>query len=120
MASEQTTEHLLARAPKQTNRMRIRFGYELVFSCPQPVPMIFMLHVHPSRAADLLRLDRMVIDPPVPMDTYFDLFGNTCTRIVASPGTIRITADGLIQDSGLPEPAFEEAQETPVERLPHD
>jgi transglutaminase-like putative cysteine protease len=118
--NRQTLEHLLAQAPTQTKSMKIRIGYELVFSCPQPVPMIFMLHVHPSRAADLLRPDRMVIDPEVPIDTYIDLFGNTCTRIVAPPGTIRITADGLIQDSGLPEPGFEEAQETPVELLPHD
>ncbi|HEY0746920.1 MAG TPA: transglutaminase family protein [Steroidobacteraceae bacterium] len=113
-------EHSRAHAAEQPSRMRIRFGYELVYSCPQPVPMIFMLHVHASRAADLLRPDHMVIDPQIPIDTYVDLFGNTCTRIVAPPGTIRITADGLIEDSGMPEPAFEEAQEHPVESLPHE
>ena len=84
--------------------MKIRLGYELVYSCPQPVPMILMLHVHSSRAADLLRPDQMITQPHLVPDTYIDIFGNTCTRIVAPAGETRITADGLIQDSGLPEP----------------
>jgi transglutaminase-like putative cysteine protease len=100
--------------------MKIRFGYELLYNCPQPVPMILMLHVHPSRIPDLLVPDRMVTDPAVPLDTYMDSFGNTCTRILAPAGTMRLTADALIQDSGLPEPEFTHAQEHPVESLPHE
>ena len=49
-----------------------------------------------------------------------DGFGNTCTRIVVPAGGIRLAADGLIQDSGLPEPAYAYAQEHAVESLPHD
>jgi len=100
--------------------MKIRFGYELLYNCPQPVPMILMLHVHPSRIPDLLVPDRLVTDPAVPLDTYMDSFGNTCTRILAPAGTMRLTADALIQDSGLPEPEFTHAQEHPVESLPHE
>jgi transglutaminase-like putative cysteine protease len=100
--------------------MRIRFGYELVYSCPQPVPMILMLHAHSSRTPHLLRPDQMITEPPVPLDAYIDGFGNTCTRMVAPAGGIRITADGVIRDSGLPDPVFEHAQEHPVESLPHD
>ncbi len=100
--------------------MKIRFGYELVYSCPQPVPMILMLHTHSSRAADLLRADEMSTRPQVARETYVDVFGNTCTRIVAPTGETQLTADGLIHDSGQPEPAFPDAQEHPVEQLPHD
>jgi transglutaminase-like putative cysteine protease len=100
--------------------MRIRFGYELVYSCPQPVPMILMLHAHSSRAADLLRPDEMITQPRLVTDSYLVLFGNTCTRIVAPAGETRLTADGLIQDSGLPERVVADAQEHPVEELPHD
>jgi len=110
----------LLRHSVEASRVKIRFGYELVYSCPQPVPMILMLHAHPSRAADLVRQDQMIIRPQVPLDTYVDAFGNTCTRIVAPAGETCITADGLIHDSGLPEPIFTEAQEEPVEQLPHD
>lgn len=100
--------------------MKIRLGYELAYSCPQPVPMILMLHVHSSRAADLLRPDQMITQPPLPLETYVDGFGNTCTRTVIPAGETRITADSLILDSGLPEPAFADAREHPVEELPHD
>ena len=75
--------------------MKIRFGYELVYTCSQPVPMILMLHSHQSRSADLLHPDRMITEPEVPLDIYADAFGNTCTRIVAPAGGIRITADAL-------------------------
>jgi transglutaminase-like putative cysteine protease len=100
--------------------MKIRFGYEMVYGCPQPLPMILMLHAHPSRRADLLRADEMTMTPAVAADTYTDVFGNTCTRIVAPAGSIRISADGLIEDHGLPEPSFPEAKEHPVEELPPD
>jgi transglutaminase-like putative cysteine protease len=100
--------------------LKIRFGYELVYSCPQPVPMILMLHTHSSRAADLLRADDMITQPHVARESYVDIFGNTCSRIVAPAGETRLTADGLIQDSGQPEPAFADAQEHSVEQLPHN
>jgi transglutaminase-like putative cysteine protease len=100
--------------------MKIRFGYELVYTCSQPVPMILMLHSHQSRSADLLHPDRMITEPELPLDIYADAFGNTCTRIVAPAGGIRITADGLIRDSGLPDPTCPYAEEHPVEVLPHD
>lgn len=100
--------------------MNIRFGYELLYSCPQPVPMILMLHAHSSRAPDLRRPDQMMTEPYVPLELYIDVFGNTCTRIVAPTGLIRITADGLIDDDGIPDPEFTHAQEHSVEALPHD
>ena len=100
--------------------MRIRFGYELVYTCSQPVPMILMLHSHPSRIPDLIRPDRMVTQPEVPLEMYVDGFGNTCTRLVAPAGGIRLTADGLIGDSGLPDPMFPHAQEHPIEALPQE
>jgi transglutaminase-like putative cysteine protease len=79
-----------------------------------------MLHAHHTRSADLLQPDRMITDPQVPQDTYADAFGNTCTRIVAPAGGIRITADALIRDTGLPDPFYPHAQEDPVETLPHE
>jgi hypothetical protein len=37
--------------------MQIRVGYELVYDCPQPTPMVLMLTIHHSRAADLVAPD---------------------------------------------------------------
>jgi transglutaminase-like putative cysteine protease len=100
--------------------MHIRVGYELVFESAQSTPMILMLNVHPSRQNDFVRQGCMTTEPNVHLSTYHDTYGNLCTRLVAPSGTIRITADGVVSDSGLPEPVVPEASAIPVEQLPDD
>lgn len=100
--------------------MLIRVGYELVYQCPQPTPMILALNIHYSRASDIVRPDHLVTSPSVPVRGYRDLFGNWCTRIVAPPGRIVLTTDALINDSGEPDPVASEAQQIPVEYLPEE
>ena len=80
--------------------MQIRVGYELVYDCPQPTPMVLMLTIHHSRAADLVAPDRLVVEPSVPISTYRDGFGNWCTRIVAPAGRTRLFASGIVNDTG--------------------
>jgi len=83
--------------------MQIRAGYELVYQFPKPTPMILALNIHHSRAADLLRPDLLQTDPLVPLTAYRDKFGNWCTRLVAPAGSIRLTADAIVQGLRLPE-----------------
>ena len=64
--------------------MQIRFGYEIVYQCPQPTPMILNLHAHYSRASDLLRPDQLCIDPPV---AYGDSVETT--DVLAGPAPLR-------------------------------
>lgn len=66
--------------------MQIRVGYELVFDCPQPVPMMLAVNVHSTRRSDLLVPDDLTTDPLVPVSTYLDHFDNVCSRIVAPAG----------------------------------
>ena len=98
--------------------MKIRIGYDLMFDCPQPLPMIVVLNVHYSRASDLVHPDYLLTVPPVPVSSYRDSFGNWCSRLVAPAGGIRLTTDALILDSGLPDPVFPAARQHPVEELP--
>lgn len=100
--------------------MQIRLGYELIYQCPQPTPMILMLHVHYTRAADLIRPDNMHTDPWTAQTMYRDGFGNWCTRLLAPAGRSRISTDALIQDRGAPEPVVPEARQHPVELLPEE
>jgi transglutaminase-like putative cysteine protease len=97
--------------------VKIRLGYELIYRCPQPTPMILNLNIHYTRVADLDRADYMLTDPGVPLALYRDGFGNLCTRLVVPAGLTRITADAVINDRGLPEPTVESAQQHPVESL---
>ena len=98
--------------------MQIRVGCELTYNSSQPTPMILALNVHYSRASDLAIPDYVVLNPPVPITAYRDGFGNWCSRLVAPAGEMRIRTDGLVNDSGLPEPVDPNAWQHAVEDLP--
>ncbi|MGB5110453.1 MAG: transglutaminase family protein [Mycobacterium sp.] len=100
--------------------MKIHVGFEMIFDCPKPTPMIFNLNVHFTRVSDLVTRDMLLVDPPVPMKAYRDDFGNWCTRIVAPEGRSRITADAIVNDSGLPEVMVRDAKQIPVQDLPDE
>jgi len=101
-------------------QMQTRLGYDLIYECPQPTPMLLVLNVHHSRVADLAVPDRLATDPPVPIHGYHDGFGNWCNRIVAPAGQIRLSAAGLINDTGKPDALAIEAQQHPLPELPDD
>ena len=100
--------------------MQIRVGYELCYDCPQPTPMILTLHVHYTRVSDMVVPDHIITSPSVPMTAYRDGFGNWCSRIVAPKGEFRLSATGVINDPGLPDPVAPSAQQHPVQALPEE
>ena len=100
--------------------MQIRVGYELIYDCPQPTPMMLMLNVHHSCVADIVVPDKLTTSPPVPVRGYHDAFGNWCSRIVAPPGRTRIATTAVVNDNGRPDPVFLSAQQHAVQDLPDD
>jgi len=100
--------------------MKIRAGYEISYTCAQPTPMILMLSVHPSRAADLLTPDRLRAQPAIAADEHVDSFGNVCHVIRAPAGKITLLADFVIRDSGASDEVAHAAEQQPLERLPVD
>jgi len=100
--------------------MRIRVGYEFIYSFPQPTPMILTVSIHYSRASDIIVPDRLTTEPFVPVTTFRDGFGNLCTRIVAPAGQIRIKSTGLVRDTGLLDAVVPYAQQHAVQDLPED
>jgi transglutaminase-like putative cysteine protease len=82
--------------------------------------MVLMLNVHPSRQQYLEKRDRLHLSPDVPIHTYLDRFRNVCTRLVAPVGELRVFADTIIVDTGVPEPVVPEALQHDVSELPDD
>ena len=80
--------------------MRIHIGCEMSFDFPQETPLIAMLNVHYSRASDLERPDFLTSNPPVPIESYRDSFGNWCNRFAAPPRPIRLWGDAGSGASG--------------------
>ena len=80
--------------------MQIRTGYELIYSFPQPTPIILVVNIHDSRASDIVVPDRLTAEPSIPITGYRDAFGNRCNRLLAPAGRLRLAADGVIRDTG--------------------
>lgn len=100
--------------------MQIRIGYELIYDCPQPTPMILTLNVHFTRVSDIIVPDYLLADPPVPITAYRDGFGNWCSRIVAPKGQIRLSANAVVKDTGKPDVVATWAGQMPVQNLPEE
>ena len=100
--------------------MKIRVGYELIYDCPAPTPMMLMLNIHYSRASDIVVPDHLTTQPSVPITAYRDGFGNWCSRIVAPAGWIRIVGTGVVRDSGVPDPVAADAIQHRVQDLPEE
>ena len=91
--------------------MHIRVGYELLYDCPQPMPMVLMLNTHPSPVADIAVPDHLTTDSAVPIHGYHGAFGNWCSGIVAPQGCVRIASTAVINDADQPDPVVASAQQ---------
>ena len=100
--------------------MLIRIGCELVYDCPQPTPMLLVLNVHYTRISDMVVADHLVTSPSVPIRAYRDGFGNWCNRIVAPAGRTRLSASGIVKDTGEPDLVASQALQHAVEDLPDE
>src|SRR6202521_2847965 len=98
--------------------MMLRLGYDIQFEIPSPVAMVALLHVHPSRAADLRAPDELHVEPGTQVESFIDSFGNRCSRFVARQGTLRLSNSTLLQDPGFADPVNFNARELPVQEMP--
>ena len=100
--------------------MRIRLGCELIYDFPAPTPMIVMLNVHYSRVACLEFPDHLIANPAVPIQSYRDMFGNWCCRLVAPAGRLTLGTNTIFQDHGDTDALDWNACQHRVEDLPSE
>ena len=100
--------------------MQIHVGYELIYRCPQPTPMVVTLSIHYGRVSDLIKTDHLLLSPSIPVTAYRDSFGNWCSRIVAPAGQLRLSTDAVVSDSGKPDLVAPWLEQRPVEALPEE
>jgi transglutaminase-like putative cysteine protease len=100
--------------------MKLSVGYELVYECVQPTPILLMLNTHYSHAKEVLNPDLLMVDPPVPIRQYRDGFGNLCSRLVAPVGKIAFSTRAVLEVSSEPEQRPPFFEQHPVEDLPDD
>lgn len=100
--------------------LRIQKGFEVVYDCPEPVPMMLILSTHPSRQADLETPDQLRTDPAVEVRQYVDRFGNLCSRLLAPAGRITLSSDFIIRDAGEPDVYAPDAPQIAAQDLPDE
>ncbi|RFU46222.1 transglutaminase family protein [Paraburkholderia sp. DHOC27] len=100
--------------------MKLRVGYDLMYECEHPTPMMLMLNTHYSRASDVLSADVLKVNPPVPITQYRDSFGNLCSRLVAPAGQLALSTTAVLEVSAEPESIEPNGYQHAVEELPDD
>jgi transglutaminase-like putative cysteine protease len=98
--------------------MLIKVGYDIAFSCPEPMAMVLMLYLHPSRSPTIRRPERLLVEPQVPISEYIDTYGNRCGRIVAPAGRVTFRNEAIVEDCGLPDMQVWDAPQHNVQDLP--
>jgi transglutaminase-like putative cysteine protease len=98
--------------------MLIKIGYDIVLKFPLPTAVIHLLHVHPSRRGDLVEPEDFTTDPDLPVEEYYDRFGNHRGRINAPRGPLRLFSEAIIRDNGEPDAYVPEAEQLEVGKLP--
>ena len=96
----------------------IKLGYDIALGLPGATTIVYVLHVHPSRAGDLVVPEKFRIEPSLPVEEYLDGFGNRCGRVNAPSGNIRFLNEAVIRDSGEPDPCVPTEPQNDVTCLP--
>ncbi len=97
--------------------MRLKVGSRLTFDFAAATPVIAMLNIHSSRAADIERPDRLILTPASPVVGYHDVYGNWCSRFIAPAGRVELAVEGTVRDSGSWDAVEIEVVEQPVAEL---
>lgn len=98
--------------------MLIRVGYEIAIRCNEPTPMTTYLNLESARIPDIQCERGPTATPDVRLETFRDLFGNRCLRLVAPTGNLSLKYDAVVKDSGRPDPVEENAAEVSVDKVP--
>jgi len=100
--------------------MLIRFGFEIVMSCPEPVPMLFALSINSDFDGRLIGVDR-VRSPNLPdFSDYIDQYGNRVTRATIPAGETMIWSDCITEIDPLEDEVALDAVQLPLEQLPSE
>jgi len=62
----------------------------------------------------------LLVEPPVAVGEYTDVFGNRCGRLVAPAGPIRFWNDAVVEDNGQPDRQNLAAEQHEIHGLPNE
>jgi hypothetical protein len=111
---------------RQDHAMHIRYGHTLDVVCEAPTELITRLDVHSSGRADITEPDDLVATALADGavldggDIGVDRFGNLFRRIAVPAGGARLSAQGIIHDSGFADSPSLDARAMAADTLSED
>jgi transglutaminase-like putative cysteine protease len=98
--------------------MRIRYGFNIKIDVTQPMTLLTAMDVEQARRGDIVHERPLTTGSVGNVEHFTDSFSNLCRRIQALPGTVSLSLEGVIQDSGKPDPVVPNAEQLDVSQLP--
>jgi transglutaminase-like putative cysteine protease len=100
-------------------RLRIAVGCEFKYQVEVPTPAIFMVRPAALDGQQVIE-ERWVTEPHAPFHDYTDMYGNSCRRMVLTPGSSTIRYDAQVDVSDELDPYVPDAGQCNAEELPDD
>jgi transglutaminase-like putative cysteine protease len=100
--------------------MHIGVECEIALDFPEPAAVVLLLALHPSVLPAVRGPERLVVEPPVPLHGYTDVYGNRCARAFVPVGRVVFRHSAVVEDAGLPDPQAWGAHQHRVQDLPDD
>ena len=82
--------------------MLIRYGFNIDIEIAQPTTNLTALEVEAARRVDIVAEQPFKVTSAAACEAVSDPFGNRCRRIEGLPGTVSLSAQGILRDSGAP------------------
>jgi len=98
--------------------MQIRYGFNIEIDVTQPTTILTAMDVEPPRRGHILHERPLKTTSIERTERYTDCFGNLSRRLIATPGTVSLALEGIIEDSGQPDPVVPNAEQIDVSMLP--
>lgn len=98
--------------------MKLKINCQLDYQTYQNVPLIFLLKLRPGLNQTILS-EEFIVEPPVPVSEYTDLYGNYCQRLVSPMGLFSIKTSALVEAAPTVDVNFD-ANFVLIQDLPED
>jgi transglutaminase-like putative cysteine protease len=114
-------------SPSRLTR-HVRVGCQLVYSLPEPGPLMFALEAQDAADQRLVHSDCGLDGTPVAagqagpntLRSYRDAYGNRIWRVFADAGELRVRTDQVFEVTANLEPVVPDLERVPVQHLPDD
>jgi hypothetical protein len=76
--------------PTRRFQMRIRYGFDIELTFPQPTTVVTVMDVHPSRKFDVIEESGIHTNQEIRFQRFMDHFGNVTRRFTADAGVLAL------------------------------